>query len=1017
VLSGDRSFREVLRDTRSVVLGALAHQDVPFERLVHELQLAREIGRTPLVQVLFQLRNYPRPRPATSELRIGELDWPGLASEFDVTVEVTERESGLECRFRHAAGVLPDETVAHFQRLLEDIAADPDTRVDDLPLVTTAERRQLAEWSEAWASEPDDRCIHELFESRVKCAPSSAAFLLGGERLTYEELHERSDRLARHLRSLGAGPDIPVGILLDRSFDSMVAVLGTLKAGAAYLPLDPAYPEAMLSFMIRDARAPLVVTRAEQRAALPSSDATTVLVDALIAADNHADGDRSHTVTSENAAYVIYTSGSTGQPKGVVGLHRGAVNRFAWMWQAYPFAADDVCCQKTSLGFVDSVWEIFGPLLQGVPSVIIPDDVVKDPGRMVEVLAAHRVTRLVVVPSLLSAILDCQDQLGQRLPSLRLVVSSGESLPVDVARRFRRAVPHARLLNLYGSSEISADVTCYDVSLLAEHDRTVPIGRPISNTCAYVLKGMTPVPPGVRGELYVGGVGLARGYIHRPALNAERFVRNPFSPKQFPRLFRTGDLARYRRDGNLEFLGRSDRQIKIRGCRAEPYEVEAALLRHHGVRDAVVTAVDTRLRAHVVPVSGATLASVELRRFLKQRLPGFLVPSEFVFVDALPRTPHGKVDVLALAARVQPPEAHASVGHGPNGEVEDVLTRFWEQLLSVGPIQPDQDFFELGGHSLLAARLFARIERHFGRRLPLSTLFEASTIRQQAQLLRRHEHAPTGCSLVVVQANGSRPPLFCMAGVGGNVLTYRDLSKHLGPDQPCYALQSYGLMGPNPACRRLEDAAASHVEEILGVQPEGAYHLCGTSFGGLIALEIAQQLTARGREVAVVAMFDTYGPGYPKLLPKTTRARRKVYRFVRRFELHARNVLAADFKSNAEYVRVKGTILRQRLAARMRMTFQSLRDPMPQYLRAVEVANFEARYGYQPKPYPGRIILFRASRQPLGIYQDPTLGWDGMAANGLEIYEVPGSHGAIIHEPLVGALAAELKGCLARCSV
>ena len=324
-----------------------------------------------------------------------------------------------------------------------------------------------------------------------------------------------------------------------------------------------------------------------------------------------------------------------------------------------------------------------------------------------------------------------------------------------------------------------------------------------------------------------------------------------------------------------------------------------------------------------------------------------------------------------------------------------------------------QDFFQLGGHSLLAARLFARIERHFGKRLPLSTLFEASTIRQQARLLRRHDCTPPGGALVVVQPNGSRPPLFCMAGVGGNVLMYRDLSKHLGADQPCYALQSYRLGGPSPAFRRVEDAAASHIEEILRVQPDGAYYLCGSSFGGLIAFEIAQQLTARGREVAVVAMFDSYGAGYPKLLPTTSRARWELYRFVRRLELHLRNVFAADLKSNARYIRVKGAILGRRIAARTRMTLESLRDPLPRYLRAVEAANVAARHGYQLKPYPGRIVLFRASRQPMGIHRDPTLGWDGLAAKGLEIYEVPGYHGAIIHEPLVGALAAQLKACLA----
>ncbi|HLG69967.1 MAG TPA: amino acid adenylation domain-containing protein, partial [Chloroflexota bacterium] len=474
-----------------------------------------------------------------------------------------------------------------------------------LPLLTDDERQQLARWNDTAADYELDVSLTDLFERQAERTPGGVALACGEERLTYVALNERANRLARHLRRRGVCPGALVGLSLGRSPDMVVALLAVLKAGAAYVPLDPAYPQERLRFMVQDARLRVIVTAGRWAAGLAGTSAELVLLDAEAEAiEREASGNLGLTGGGEDVAYVIYTSGSTGQPKGVLGLHQGAVNRLSWMWAQYPFEAGEVCCQRTSFNFVDSVAEVFGPLLQGVPLVMVPDEVVLNVERLLALLAEEQVTRIVVVPSLLGALLDAEPELGRRVPRLKYWVTSGEALTAELSRRFQASVPHGILLNLYGSTEVAGDVTWHDT----RHSRdaaVVPLGRPITNMRVHVLdEQLQPVPIGVAGELYAGGVGLARGYLHRPDLTQERFIADPTQPGE--RLYRTGDLARWRPDGELEFLGRADHQVKVRGFRIELGEVEAALREHPGVREAVVVVKedrpgDQRLVAYVVP--------------------------------------------------------------------------------------------------------------------------------------------------------------------------------------------------------------------------------------------------------------------------------------------------------------------------------------------------------------------------------------------------------------------------------
>jgi amino acid adenylation domain-containing protein len=627
--SADPTFRELLKQVCSVVIGAYQNQDLPFERVVEDVHPARSRGRSPLFQVTLDQVD---PKWIALDLEGIRADWfpvDNQTSKFDLTLAWFDSPDGLRGWLEYNTDIFDPSTITqmqeHYRTLIESVIAAPDLRVSQIQILTQLERQQLiVEWNESQADYPADACIHDLFEAQAEQTPQAIAVETETLRLTYLELNRRSNQLAHYLARLGVGPESRVGVCMDRSPDLMVALLAILKAGAAYVPLDPAYPRHRLDFMIKDARLKLLVTREEWGEALPKNEATVICLDhapELLARESEQNP---RVATSpDDLAYVIYTSGSTGQPKGVLGLHRGAVNRFAWMWKTYPFGPGEVACAKTSLSFVDSVWEVFGPLLAGITTVMVPDDVAKSPHALIAALGKHRVTRLVLVPSLLNAMLDADPQIAHHLPHLKYWISSGEALSLNLVRRFRELAPDRILLNLYGSSEVSADVTCYDTREMPA-DGPVLIGRPIANTQTYILdRNLRPLPIGVPGQLAVSGAGLAGGYLDRPEQSAAKFISHPFSDDPTSRLYLTGDLARYRSDGNIELLARIDSQVKIRGFRVEPGEIESVVRQHSSVAQAVVAAMngptgELRLTAYIVKNGDAPEADLvpQLRQHL-----------------------------------------------------------------------------------------------------------------------------------------------------------------------------------------------------------------------------------------------------------------------------------------------------------------------------------------------------------------------------------------------------------------
>ena len=741
-LSGAPSFKEYLGWVRARALEAYAHQDLPFEKLVEALVTQRDQSRNPLFQVMFT-----QWRPENQVLHLAGLE-PAAAvavdtetAKSDLDFTVIEQQGRCHVTAEYATDLFDAATIArmaeHWRVLLEGIVHDPKCRIGELPLLTAAERHQLlVEWNDTAADYPRDQCIQQLFEQQVERTPEAVALVFGKDQLTYREINARANQLAHHLRTLGVGPEVLVGICVERSLELVVGLLGILKAGGAYVPLDPSYPKQRLAFMLADARPKALVTQLRLIDRLPNGAAQVVCLDLdwPTIATQPQTNPRCVT-TADNVAYVIYTSGSTGNPKGVVSVHRAFVNRCHWMWELLPFGPNDVCCQKTAVSFVDSVWEIFGPLLHGVKNVIIPDDVLADPVRFVETLSANSVTRIVLVPSLLRALLDTDIDLDDKVPKLSIWICSGETLPADLLRRFHDRLSRRTMLNLYGSSEVAADATWY--SATPEHQAArVPIGRPIANTQTYVLDANRElVPVGVPGELFVGGDGLARGYLRRTELTADRFVPNRFSVEPGAYLFRTGDRAQYSADGNLEFLGRTDFQVKVRGFRIELGEIEAVLVRQPQVRDAVVqlredTPGDPRLVAYVV-TQGEPLAAAELRAALKQQLPDYMIPVAFAQLPALPLTPNGKLDRKALPA----PEREYSEAEyrAPRTPMEKALADIWTEVLNRPRVGIDDNFFDLGGHSLLAVRLMSRIRFDLNIDMSVRQLFDTPTVSGLAQ--------------------------------------------------------------------------------------------------------------------------------------------------------------------------------------------------------------------------------------------------------------------------------------------
>jgi amino acid adenylation domain-containing protein len=1003
-LTGDPSFRELLTHTREVTLSALSHDSAPFERLVEELSVRRDTSRNPVFPVMFSL---VPPTPAfAAGWDLNQLDLEIGTAKFDLDLELDDRPAGLQGRFVYCTDLFEPATiermVGHFQTMLEGIVADPEQTVSRLPMLSAAEQRQFAQWNSTETSYPRERCMHELVEAQVVRTPNSVAVEHASVSLTYLELNQRANQLAHFLAKRGIGPESKVGICLRRSLELPVALLAVLKAGAACVPLDPAYPKERLTYMLEDSQTPLVLTQAGLLAEVTDFDAEVVNLDAdwkLFAGESREEDSRENLrsgVKPENLAYVIYTSGSTGKPRGVLLTHGGLVNHNVAAAQLFGMSTADRMAQFASISFDIAVEEIFPTWIAGGALVVREEDASLAVGDFLRWVREKRVTALDLPTAYWHELVRELSESALRLPeSLRIVIVGGEKASSAALTAWRKiAGPRVRWVNTYGPTETSVIVTSFEPKAAEEIPAVLPIGGPIANTKIYILdKNLQPQPVGIAGDLYVSGPGLARGYLNRPETTAEKFVRDPFRNEPDARMYKTGDLARYLASGEIEFAGRTDDQVKIRGYRVELEEIEAVLGSHAGVREVVVAALENAagektLAAYVVPSREQVPTASELRLYLKQKLPHYMVPSAFVLLEAMPKTPNGKVDKRALPAPKASDFAEPQEYVAPTDELETQLTKIWETVLDKKPVGIRDNFFELGGHSLLAARLMHRIEQSLGQRLPLAALLQAPTVEQLAGLLRQEKWSSSWSSLVEIQPEGSRPPFFCVHGVGGNVVGFRDLALHLGADQPFYALQPQGLDGKRPCLTSTSQMAERYIQEIRRVQPEGPYRIGGYSFGGLVAYEMAQQLEAQGEDTALLALFDTY-PG--KVESRGSQLK---------------NLFGLPLKEQASFVFKKGSFVLMTLRKRLELQM------LPRALRNVRQACSKAAGDYDVKPYSGRVTLFRVKEKSVGSLNDPYAIWWRVASEGVDLREISGDHLSLLKEPQVRLLAEQLGDCL-----
>ena len=763
-IEGNPSFSELLVQVREIAMDAYAHQDLPFEMLVEALQPERDLSYTPLFQVMFALQNQSLSQVELTGLTVSPLEVESQTAKFDLTLSMENRVDGLVGVWSYSTDLFDSETIErmtrHFQTLLEGIVANPQEKISQLPILTEVEQKQLlVEWNNTEVDYPQDQCIHQLFEQQVEKTPDAVAIVFEEQQLTYRELNSRANQLAHYLlQNHQIKPDTLIGLCVERSVEMVVGILGILKAGGAYVPLDPDYPSERLSFMLEDAQVSVILTQQQIVKSLTQHQGQVICLDSdwETIAQSSQDNPVIETKTS-NLAYVIYTSGSTGQPKGVMLSHSNLCNHMSWMQATFNLSEKDKVLQKTPFSFDASVWEFYAPLLVGGQLILAQSGGHADPAYLLKVIAQQKVTTVQFVPSLLQMVLE-QEGI-ESCHSLQRVFCGGEILSIALQESLFNKLD-VSLHNLYGPTEACIDSTFWNCNPKMS-GQVVPIGRPIANAQVYILDShLQPLPVGVPGELHISGAGLARGYLNRPKLTQEKFISNPFSSEPNSRLYKTGDLARYLPDGNIEFLGRIDNQVKIRGFRIELGEIAAALDKHSDLQSSCVIARedspgDKRIVAYIVPQLAAIPTSSELRQFLKAQLPDYMVPNAFVVLESLPLTPNGKVDRRALPA----PDLSAGLDQyvAPRTPTEEMLAQIWGQVLKAEPVGINDNFFELGGHSLLATQLVSRIRNIFQVELPLRELFASGTVTQLASSIGQLQQQNQGLDIppILPQSEGT----------------------------------------------------------------------------------------------------------------------------------------------------------------------------------------------------------------------------------------------------------------------
>lgn len=1043
----DTSLLTWLQEIRNQHLAIRPYEHTPLAQIQQWSNLP---AGTPLFESLVVFENYSFNTALQSEgdawknREFQLIEQPSYPLVLNCTLDSTLLLKILYDRQRFTSATITG-MLERLQALLEQIVAAPNCQLADLSCLTATERQRiLVDWNATKVEYPQHLRLHDLFESQVVRAPDAVAVVFDGKSLTYGELNHRANQLAHALQKRGIRPEVPVGICIERSLEMIVGLLAIVKAGGAYVPLDPTYPPDRLTHILSDSQLAVVLTQEKFLSLLPEPTIPKICLDRdcpILAVESSENPVSS--ATSRHLAYIIYTSGSTGKPKGVLIEHRSAMNTILDINRRFQVNASDRVLSVCSLNFDLSVYDVFGVLAVGGTVIVPQPAIAPDLDHWLDLMEQYQVTLWNSAPPVMQMLVGHSIDRCRTLPAdLRLVLLSGDWIPVTLpglVRQLKTGQEKVAIISLGGATEASIWSIFYPIEDIAPGWKSIPYGKPLANQQFYVLnERLQPVPVGKVGELYIGGDGVARGYLNRPDLNQTKFIADPFRPEAGT-LYRTGDLGRYQSDGTIEFLGRIDYQVKIRGFRVELGEIEVVLSQHPAIRETVVLTQDDEMgnkrlvaywvseRSYVERLPTELLSTGQLinliRSFLQAKLPHYMIPSVFVHLDALPLTPNGKLDRHALPI----PDLCNSGSNSTSDNscvaarnpIEQQLVAIWQACLKVKPISVTDNFFELGGHSLLAVQLWSQIEKTFNTELPLFTLFQSPTIEQLArQLVQTHDspEVPPCPSLVVIQpgqADG-KPPLFCIHVLGRGLKFYRPMLKYIDPQQTVYGLSTH-IAGEAFPSNQVEDLAAHYLQQIRMLQPEGPYFLAGISFGGLVAFEIAQQLHAQNQEVALLALMDTQ-------LSQAFQRSTKSYRLATHRSQLLQKGVGYLFEKTQQWLTKRTedltAFLRNpyyRLGAKI---YHLIQQPIPEDWQDFlhEAQNKRATATYTPKVYAGNITLYKATDQRIGAgtILDPTLGWQHIVLERLEVYEIPGNHLGMLQEPSAQALGTALQSSLAR---
>jgi amino acid adenylation domain-containing protein len=994
-LSGNPRFRDLLVQVWETVLEAHSNQELPFERVVEEVQPRRSLTYNPLFQVMMTAVRDPLRVRRFGSLTANPYSVAVSTSSLDLTAFVIEgADGGLWWRLEYNTTMFDpariQRMIGHYLKLLDSIVENPDRRIGDLDLMSAAEVEQFSTWNDNAASYPR-ACLHTLIAAQAARSPDAIAVVCEDGRLTYAELDRSARRVAAALCAAGARAGSRVAVCLERSLNLVPGVLGILKTGAAYVPIDPSQPVERVSLMVEDAGAELLLTQRSLVGRLSRCFRACVLIEDALTMAPAAPSEQHD---PESLAYIMFTSGSTGRPKGVAVSHRAIANLLSSMQRQPGLAADDRFLAVTNLCFDISGLELFGPLVTGARSVIATKDAQADGSKLLDALRRESITMMQATPATWRLLIGA----GWNRATCDLkVLCGGEALPADLANQL--AARSDSVWNLYGPTETTV---WSSLSRVGEHC-PVTIGRPIQNTQFYVLdRRMRRVPVGIPGALYIGGAGVAAGYWDRSGLKSDGFVANPFNPSG-GRLFKTGDEVRYRADGEIEYLGRLDSQVKVRGLRIELGEVETVVKQHPGIEQAVAVvredvAGDQRLVCYAVSRRGTRIDPSDMRAGIRNKLPDYMVPT-VVLLDSLPLTSNGKID----RARLPAPTENRRVSEKPRNTFEERLLPIWKQLLRLDEIGIKDNFFDLGGHSLLAMRLLAEVEKVFDRHLPLATIFAAQTVEQMAEVVSQSDMKPAA-SLVAIQKQGSGPPLFVVPFPEGNPLAYAELAKFLGSDQPVYVFQYVGLEGEGSPMESVGEIAEHFLAEIRKVQPRGPYRLAGFCMGGIIAFEMAQQLVARGEETPHLALVDTWHPSSIQPTHGAAAKARPIVFLTRASRRHFDTVVKLPARQVVRYVREKSALIKEMLF--YRDVYRG--DRRKRYEGLVNEANYRAASSYVPTPYPGAIHLFLAGDGYGETPADTRLAWCSLSSNCTVVPNAVAEVADFLRKPYVKVFAERL---------